>query len=81
MRAAAYRAYSLAEIATAITNWKAALEACRAGKSYSIAGRQLTRVDEFFVVETLAGFVEEQERRQGQSQPRCFLAGHGGATV
>ena len=76
--AAAFRAYTDAEIETALTNWKAALEAVRLSKSYTIAGRQLTRADENFVLETLGQFQEEKERRDGSGPGRVTYANMGG---
>jgi hypothetical protein len=76
--AAAFRAYTDAEIETALTNWKAALEAIRLSKSYSIGGRQLTRADENFILDTLGSFQEEKERRDGSGPSRVTYADMGG---
>jgi hypothetical protein len=78
MSAAAFRSYSDTEIEAAITSWKAALENVRLSKSYSIAGRNLTRADEHFIVETLGSFQEEKERRDGSGPSRVTYADMGG---
>lgn len=78
MSAAAFRSYTDAEIDAALTNWKAALESVRLSKSYSIAGRNLTRADEHFIVETLGSFQEEKERRDGSGPSRVTYAEMGG---
>ena len=77
MSAAAFRSYTDAEIEAAITDWKAALENVRLSKSYSIAGRNLTRADEHFIVETLGSFQEEKERHECSTPSRVTYADHG----
>lgn len=72
--ASAFRAYTDTEIDDAVTAWKAALENVRLSKSYSIAGRNLTRADEHFIIETLGGFQEEKERRDGSGPSRVTYA-------
>ena len=78
MPQAAFRAYTDAEITTAISNWKAAFDSIRVGKSYTIAGRTVTRADEQFILNTLGSFQEEKERRAGIIPPRCSYANHAG---
>lgn len=78
---AAFRAYTDAEITTAIATWKAALNAVSVGQSYSIAGRTLTRADARFITDTLGNFQEEKERRDGSTPPRTTYADHSGGIL
>lgn len=57
--------YSPDELAQAIADWKAALTACAAGKSYTIDGRSLTRYDLDEIRRHLAWLLDLEEAMSG----------------
>ena len=61
--------FTAAEIEDEIAGWKAALSAVRAGQSYSIAGRTLTRVDVAEIMKILRDLDTERQMLGGKTGP------------